>query len=233
MHSEGASFISIMPTSLFVDWTGDPEQKDPHRTNEFYGPGVLICKNGDDLEPLIQELRNRFRIPSHVEFKGYNIWKYRGATLAVAECVFQEFQVVVHLLEKTALLQERGAVIFDKPRKLTQASTICALETIWETGTRTRVFYDRDDFEGKRARPFETAIRRSATRHRQIIEDVKGLASDKSAGIQLVDVIAHLLQKDANNAIDHSDLQRVVAKLKRKTGNEIRRIGGNDLRSYL
>ena len=235
MHSCTSVTCFSMYTTVSIDWTGDPGWKDPHCSSEFYGP-VAVKYNPitHDLSTIVRDWRARFCIPTSVEFKGYNIWKYPGAVLAVAEFVIESVQVVGHLVDKDSLFQEYGSAIFDKPRKLVPATGICALEAIWEAHTKMQVVFDKGDFEGRRqSDSFKTEIRQSAGRHKVIIRDVKGIPSDKSGGVQLADIVAHLLQRDANNRIENAELRRATTKMKRKSGNEIRVIGGNDLRPYL
>jgi hypothetical protein len=156
--------------------------------------------------------------------------------LRAVDYVLKAGQVTAVVFDKDTLTAEIGAQVFDKPGLLPPATGRVVLDRILEAGPLRRVWCDEgDQRDKKRRQAFNTEVKRKARAlwPDEAGPDVKHYPSNKSNLVQLADMIAYVLQRDARGLLETAELRQRARALWRAEGNLVRWGNGDDLRSYL
>lgn len=219
-----------------IDWSGSPDMPKAGHALEFYLPCAVRVAGLDILNQQFIIWRNEFGFPLDYEFHGYRLRRNPEVLMEMTRYVLEKAQVVAILFEKHRLSENLGAQVFNKPIRLAPATGLLICHKMLESGPLRQVILDVDIAPSNRPE-FNTAVKRTA----RTLWPEQGFSngfpkhhpSDKHNIIQLADVIAYVLQREAHGLSETAELSRLVKALWRKEGNYIVMGSGDDLQPYL
>jgi len=213
-----------------LDWSGTPHPQEQGVGIDVYIPCIVHVEDIDATDTYMTDWRKQLGRSITYEFHGH---QSRPEVLEQAiEYVLANGRVVAVLLDKQEITEQMGPQVFDHPATLPPATGRIVLDQILEVGPLRRIWLD-EDIASDRRKAFNTEIKRKARALGQESPDLKHYPSDKSNMIQLADMIAYVLQRDAKNLLETEELCRLVRQLWRQTGNRIWWGSEDDLRPYL
>ena len=226
----------MMTVTAAVDWSGSPDAPEAGGALELYIPCAVRVASVDRVNEQFRAWREAFGFAADYELHGYRLRRRSDILVTVVEYVRDNAQVVAYLFDKREMMRDLGSQVFDKPGLLAPATGLLVCHRMLEKGPLRQIFLDEDI--APRHRPeFNTEIKRKA----RTLWPEQGIAksfpkhhpSDKHNVIQLADMIAYLLQREAHGLSETAQLRRSVKALWQKEGNDIRTGGRADLQPYL
>jgi hypothetical protein len=213
-----------------LDWSGTPFPKEKGVSQDFYVPCSVWMEDVDAVDAYFAAWRRELGRPVTFEFHAYRCSS--DILLRAVEYVLTNGLVFAMVLDKEVLTADLGAQIFDHPKRLPPATARLVLDRVVEVKQLRRIWCDEDVASDLRAE-FNTHLKRKARAHWPGSPDVKHYPSHKSSMIQLADLIAYVLQRDARGLSETVELRQKTHQLWQKPGNRIERGRGDDLRPYL
>ena len=213
-----------------LDWSGAPFAKEKGVSRDFYVPCCVWMEDVEAVDAYFAAWRQELGRPITFEFHAYRC--EADILLRAVEYVLANGLVSAVVLDKEALTVDLGAQVFDHPRRLPPATGRLVLDRVLEVKPLRRIWCDEDVANDLRA-DFNTQIKRKARAHWPDSPDVKHYPSHKSSMIQLADLIAYVLQRDARGLSETAVLRQKASQLWHKQGNRIEWGRGDDLRPYL
>jgi hypothetical protein len=219
-----------------VDWSGSPDAPETGGALEFYVPCGVRVASMDAINEQFTVWRDEFGFACNYEFHGYKLRRNPKVLVEATRYVLENAQVVAYLFEKYRLVEDRGPQVFEKPIRLAPATGLLVCHKMLESGPLRQVILDEDIAASHRP-GFNTEVKRTARTRWPEQSLSKGFPkhqpSDKYNLIQLPDMIAYVLQREAHGLSETAELGRLVRALWNKKGNFIVMGGGDDLQPYL
>ena len=218
-----------------IDWSGTPDAPLNDGSLQLYLPCGIRFPSLDMVDEQCALWRTEFGLAGH-ELHGYKLRRRPEVFVRVIEFVLKYAQVTAFLFDKLELRKELGCQVFDKPGQLVPASGLLVCHRMLESGPLRQLWLDEDIAPSRRP-GFNTEIKRNA---RSLWPD-HGIAhnfpkhhpSDKHNIIQLADMIAYVLQREAHGLSETAQLSHLIKALWRMEENYIKMGCGDDLQPYL
>jgi len=225
-----------MNDTAALDWSGSPDAPEVGGALELYIPCVVRVVSMDIVNEQFREWREEFSLAADYEMHGYRLRRRSDILARVVENVLENAQVVAYLFDKRALIKDLGSQVFDKPILLAPATGLLVCHRMLEKRPLRQILLDEGIAPIHRPK-FNTEVKRKA----RILWPEQGVSksfpkhhpSDKHNIIQLADMIAYVLQREAPDLSETAQLRRLVKALWNKEGNDIRMGSGADLQPYL
>lgn len=216
-----------------LDWSGTPHAKEKGVEKDLYIPCGVRVPDVEATNGYFAGWRAEFGRPATFEFHGYECGP--RTLLRAADYVLEVGQVTAVVFDKDVLVDEMGPEVFEKPALLPPATGRVVLDRMLSTSPLRRVWCDEDMPNKKRQQAFNTAVKRKARTlwPDDASPDMKHYPSNKSNLVQLADMIAYVLQREARGLLETAELRQRAQALWRKQGNQVWWGKKNDLRPYL
>lgn len=224
-----------MYTDTGVDWSGSPDAPEDGGKLEFYVPCAVRVASIDAVNEQFAAWRNEFGFAQSHELHGYKLRRNPEVLMRATQYILENAQVVAYLFDKHSLQGDLGPRVFEKPIRLAPATGLLVCHKMLESGPLRQVMLDEDIAASYRP-DFNTEVKR-AVRTRWPEQSLgkgfpKHQPSNKQNIIQLADIAAYVLQREAHGLSETSELSRLVKAVWRIEGNHIVIGRGDDLQPY-
>jgi hypothetical protein len=219
-----------MPLCAGLDWSGTPHPKEKTVEIDLYIPCAVSVPDIEATDGWFRDWRKELGRSIEFEFHGYRC-SSKMLLKAIAH-VLENGSVFAVLFDKNEMLKNIGPWIFDHPALLPPATGRMVLDRMLETDPLHDIWCDEDIGSNRRAE-FNTAIKRKARSLWPTTPKIRHYPSHKSNMIQLADMMAYILQRDARGSLETEELRQRVKQLRNNNRNNIEWNNGDDLRSYL
>ena len=212
-----------------VDWSGTPDRKENFVGPDLYVACCVVVPSNDEANQFLDNLRKKRHKPFRYEFKGYHSEENELAELA--EYVLDIGSAHALIVDKSEIESRSGREIFHRPDDLTIATGRFVLGKALEK-SQVRTAWCDEELSSEKQKRFNTTIQRDAKSLGKRSPKIRHEASHKSNMIQLADIVAYALQRDALGRVRLDRLKRAVREL-RDSETVVWWNSQDDLRPYL
>lgn len=212
-----------------MDWSGTPDRKENFEGPDLYVACCVVVPNNEEANQFLDNLRKQRHKPFRYEFKGYH--SEENELTELVEYVLDVGRAHALFVDKSEIESRSGREIFHHPDYLTIATGRYVLGKALEKSEISTVWCDEELSKEKQKR-FNTTIQRDAKFLCRRSPKIRHDASHKSNMIQLADIVAYVLQRDALGKVRLDSLKRAVRELK-DSGDVVWCRNQDDLRPYL
>lgn len=204
-----------------LDWSGTPNLKG---MDSRHDPYVVVVAGVEDVERFTQAMRGLrfgFGMKAEAEFHAHNMPEEHSVQVVEAA---QEAGLAVGalLVDKALTRQTQDALALPSPPDLQALAALAVVEVFVRRYSLTELRFDEDIQGRKRQQEFVTAVKRI---HRAVWPatrvKVQPLPSHKSDLIQLADVVAYLLGREARASLQTAQGVRLMQALREDARNTI------------
>lgn len=219
-----------------IDWSGSPDAPQDGDELEFYVPCAVRVAGIDVINEQFAAWRKEFGFARSYELHGYKLRRSPEVLMRVTRYILENTQVVAYLFDKQILREDLGPQVFNKPIRLAPATGLLVCHKMLESGPLRQVMLDEDIAASYRSE-FNTEVKRAARTQWPEQGLSKGFPkhqpSDKQNMVQLADIAAYVLQREAHKLSETTELSRLVRTMWHTGDNYIVMGSGNDLQPYL